>query len=87
MIVTPLTHLIQKDQPFSWGVEAKNSFQYLKTSTVAPILIHVDPSKPFVLETNASDFALDVVLSQPRKNNLLHPIGFCSHKFSLVKIN
>jgi len=54
MIVTPFTCLIRKDQPFSWGVKAENVFQSLKASfIITPLLIHVDPSKPFVWETNA----------------------------------
>jgi hypothetical protein len=60
----------------------------LKASfTTATLFIHVDPSKPFVLETNASNFALGVVLSQPKKDNLLHLIDFRSRKFFLAKIN
>ncbi len=50
-------------------------------------MIHADPSKPFVLETNASDFVLGVILSQPEVNNLFHPVGFHFHKFSRTKIN
>jgi hypothetical protein len=73
---------------FSWGVEAKNAFQSLKTYlTIASLLIHVNPSKPFVLETDASNFALGVVVSQLGKYNLFHPVGFHSCKFPLVKIN
>jgi hypothetical protein len=60
----------------------------LKASfTTTPLLIHVDPSKPFVLETDAFGFALGVVFSQLGEDNFLHLIGFHSHKFSLVKIN
>jgi hypothetical protein len=53
----------------------------------APLLIHADPSKPFVLEMDASNFALNVILSQPGEDNLFHPIGFRSHKFFPVEIN
>jgi hypothetical protein len=74
-----------EDQPFSKGNEAKNVFQSLKASlTIASLLIHVNPSKPFVLKTNAFDFALGVVLSQLGKDNLFNPIGFRSCKFSLA---
>jgi hypothetical protein len=70
------------------GVEVDNAFQSLKASfIIAPLLIHVDPSKPFVLEMDTSNFTIGVVLSQLGENNLLHPFGFLSHKFSLVKIN
>jgi hypothetical protein len=82
MIVTPFTHLIRKDQPFSWGVKVENVFQSLKASfIITPFFIHVDPSKPFVLEMNAFDFALGIVLSQLGEDNLLCPIGLCSCKF------
>jgi hypothetical protein len=58
------TWLTRKDQPFSWGVEVENAFQCLHaSSTTAPLLIHVDPSKPFVLETDAFDFVINVVFS------------------------
>jgi hypothetical protein len=78
--VTPLIRLTKKDQPFSWGIEAKNAFQYLKASfTTAPLLIHVDPPKPFVSKTDASDYALSVVFSQPKKNK-----SFSSSWFSLM---
>jgi hypothetical protein len=50
-------------------------------------LFDVGLSKPFVLETNAFDFTLGVVLSQPWEDNLLHPIGFHSRKFLTTKIN
>jgi hypothetical protein len=83
MIVTPLIRLTRKDQPFSWEIEVENAFQTLKASfTTTPLLIHVHPSKPFVLETNTSNFALNVVLSQATKDNLLHPIHFHFHKLS-----
>jgi hypothetical protein len=35
-----------------------------------PTFIHANLSKPFVLETNTSNFAIDVVLSQLEKDNL-----------------
>jgi hypothetical protein len=66
MIVNPLTRLTWKDQPFSCGVEVENVLQSLKVSfTTTPLLIHADPSKPFVLEIDTSNFALGVILSQP----------------------
>jgi hypothetical protein len=59
----------------------------LKASfTTTPFITHVDPSKPFVLEMNTFNFALGVILSQLRENNLLHLIGFHSHKFSPAEI-
>jgi hypothetical protein len=53
----------------------------------APLLIHANPYKPFVFEMNASNFALGAILLEPKEDNLLHPVGFYSHKFSPTKIN
>jgi hypothetical protein len=50
-------------------------------------LIHANPSKPFVLDMDAFGFALGIVLSQPRKDNYLHLIGFYFCKFSPNEIN
>jgi hypothetical protein len=87
--VAPLTWLTRKDQPFSWGVEDDNAFQSLKASfmTTTPLLIHADPSKHFVLETDASNFAIGVVLSQLGEDNFLHLVVFRSHNFSFIKLN
>jgi hypothetical protein len=62
--MTLLTRLTHKDQPFSWGVE-DNAFQSLKVSfMITPLLINIiDLSKPFVLNIDASDFALGVMFS------------------------
>jgi len=55
--------LIKKGQPFYRGVEVENAFKSLKTSfTTAPLLIHTDASKPFVLQTNVFDFVIGVIL-------------------------
>jgi hypothetical protein len=60
----------------------------LKASfTTIPLLIHADPSKPFVLEIDASNFAIGTILSQLGEDNLFHLIGFHSCKFSPAKIN
>jgi hypothetical protein len=88
MIMTLFIHLTRKDQPFPWGVEVENAFQSLKTYFMtAPLFIHADLSKPFVLEMDAFDFTLGVMLSQPGENNIFHLVGFHSHKFSFAKID
>ena len=63
-------------------------FDTLKsTFTSAPILIHADPSKPFILETDASDYALGAILSQNDATGELHPVAFHSRKFTAAEIN
>jgi hypothetical protein len=54
--------------------------------TSAPILIHPDPAKPFIVETDASDFALGAILSQFGIDGLLHPVTFYSRKLTSAEI-
>ncbi len=54
---------------------------------IAPLLIHVDPSKPFILEMDAFDFALSAILSESEEDNLLNLVGFHFCKFSPLEIN
>jgi hypothetical protein len=54
---------------------------------IAPLLIHVNLSKPFFWETDTSEFGIGAMLSQLRKNKFLHPVCFRFHKFSPTKIN
>jgi len=89
-VARPLTELTKRkeDGQWSWNPEAEKAFEDLKKQfTTAPILNHFDPSKPVIIETDASDFAIGAVLSQRDEENRLHPIAFHSRKFSPAEIN
>ena len=87
-LTTALTNLLKKDVPFSWSPCAETSFTSLKSAFVsAPILIFPDTSKPFILETDASDFAIAGVLSQYGNDGVLHPVSFYSRKLQPAEIN
>ena len=87
-IVTPLTKLTRKDTPWNWSETTQTSFETLKNAFItAPILQYFDPNKPITVEADASDYAIGAVLSQPDKDNHLHPIAFYSHKFQPAEIN
>lgn len=84
-LAAPLISLTHKDK-FKWTDDSNEAFNSLKVAfTSAPILIHADLSKPFFLETDASDYALGAVLSQYGIDNYLHPIAFYSRKFTAAK--
>ena len=51
-IVQPLVALTRKDRPFCWTMAEQSTFM------TAPILLHPDPTKPFIVETDASYFAI-----------------------------
>ena len=55
--------------------------------TSAPILLHADLEKPFIIEADASNFAIGSILSQVGDDGKLHPIAFHSRKFEAVEIN
>ena len=58
-LAMPLTELAKPKEPFRWGQEHQEAFDQLKTAlTQAPILVHQDPSKPYLLYTDASDKAI-----------------------------
>jgi len=85
-IVVPLTWLTCKDK-LDWNQKAEKAFQTLKkVFTTTLILICPNFLKPFFMEIDASNFALGIVLSQPRKNGKLHFVAFHSRKFNAAKI-
>ena len=63
----PLTDLTKKGCLFSWDEKCEEAFQILKSLLMtAPVLAYPssDPQSKFVLDTDASDFAVGAVLSQ-----------------------
>ena len=52
---------------------------------MAPILAHFDATKPVIIETDASDFAIGAVLSQRDEEGRLHPVAFHSESSSQRK--
>ncbi len=78
-IAGPLTDLLKhKPKSLSWTPSATESFNILKeTFITAPILVHPDPNKAFVVEVDASTTGVGAVLSprtrrgQPRART--HP--------------
>lgn len=67
----------------------KNAFITLKQRFVHILVVtHPDPTMPFMVETNASDVDLDVMLSQPSDPiSQLRPSAFLSQKLPLAEKN
>ena len=86
-ITVPLTQLLRKDVKFIWSDRSNTSFHSLKESFKSDRIIrHADPSSPFILETDSSDFAISGILSQ-NFDGILHPVGFFSRKMVPAEIN
>ena len=86
-LVIPLLMLLKKNVKYEWSDNCENAFNQLKLAfTSAPILKHADTSRPFVVESDASDFAIGGILSQ-NYDGVLHPIAYYSRKLSAAEIN
>ncbi|GJV15925.1 reverse transcriptase domain-containing protein [Tanacetum coccineum] len=73
-IARPMTHLLEKENPFIFSIECREAFETLKNKlTEAPILVAPDYDLPFEIMCDASDFAVGAVLGQ-RKTKHFQPI-------------
>lgn len=65
-IAAPLNALMQKAREFTWSPEAQHAFDALRTALCStPVLSYPDPQGgPFVLDCDASNFAVGCCLSQ-----------------------
>ncbi|KAG0741236.1 hypothetical protein G6F22_005145 [Rhizopus arrhizus] len=91
-VATPLTDLTKgtgaKKRSIHWTSECELAFKKLKDlMSTAPVLQSPDLTKPFIIETDASDFGVGAVLLQKDNNNLLHPIAYESKKLSASERN
>lgn len=64
-IIAPLTMLLRKKQPWKWGPEQEEAYGKLRDAlTTAPALACPDFSRPFILQTDASDVGIGAALIQ-----------------------
>ncbi|HVX00319.1 MAG TPA: reverse transcriptase domain-containing protein, partial [Candidatus Babeliaceae bacterium] len=79
-IASPLSELLQKTPRFEWKEAQQNAFDILKRAiSSAPILIAPDDTKPYVVNTDASGYAVGAALSQDQGRGL-QPVAFMSKK-------
>ncbi|KAH6582544.1 hypothetical protein BASA61_008443 [Batrachochytrium salamandrivorans] len=83
-----LTKLFKKDSPFVWGPEQEKSLQALKDAFAhSDFLTHPDETRPFIVETDASDYAISGVLSQYDDTDVLRPIAFYARQMNSAERN
>jgi hypothetical protein len=81
-IARPLNDLTRKNYQWRWEMQQQNVFDELKCAcSREPVLRTPDWNKPFIMETDASGYALGVVITQEHKDGI-HPIAF--HSRSLL---
>ena len=84
----PLNRLTEKEVEFRWQEAERQAFEKVKDLVVSePVLAMPDPSKPYEVETDASDFAIGGQLGQRDANGRIHPVAFFSKKLSGAALN
>ena len=77
-VLYPLHNLLKKETPWNWSTEQDKSFEQVKQLIVDhAVLSFYDPNKELLLECDASDYGLGIVLMQEDK-----PIAFASRSLS-----
>ena len=86
-IARPLNNLTCKNEQFIWLNKCDDAFLHLKeVCSNYPVLHTPDWSKQFVMETDASGYALRVVIAQEFEDGI-HPIAFHSCSLLLAEKN
>ena len=87
-IAKPLHNLTKKNSKFIWDEKCNNSFLQLKKClTSSPTLLYPDPAKPFIVECDASNYAIGAILSQRDDENKLHPVAYFSRCLNNAELN
>ena len=87
-VAAPLFQLTRRGKKFHWSSDCQHAFDRLKCLlTASPILAYPDFSRPFLLDTDASDFGIGAVLSQVHDDGKEHVVGYASHSLSKAERN
>ena len=79
----PLHRLTERNYHFKWTTECRQAFEELKAElTTAPVLAYPDYSRPFILDTDASDSGIGAVLSQYDDNGQECVVAYASRMLS-----
>ena len=80
-LTLPLTELLKKNVVFAFSEDCQKAFDLLKQTFCSELILgHPDESKPYVLETDASDYAIGSLLYQFDDSGVLRPIAYYSRK-------
>jgi hypothetical protein len=82
-IARPLHRLTERGREFLWTEDCQVAFDSLKKSlTTSPVLAFPDLSKPFILDTDASDTGIGAVLSQLSDDGTERVVAYASRTLS-----
>ena len=87
-IVYPLTLLTRKGVVWRWGEPEQASLDTLKRAVIdSPVLLSPDCNKPFIIVTDASDYAIGASLEQCDAEDNRRPVTYFSHQLNPAKLN
>lgn len=79
-VIAPMASLLRKGVRYAWTPAASTGFATRKDAFNTTLVItHLDPTLPYIPETDAFDFVASAVLLQKNANGILHPVAFYSH--------
>jgi RNase H-like domain found in reverse transcriptase/Reverse transcriptase (RNA-dependent DNA polymerase) len=85
-LILPLNNLLWKDMKFDWNNQCQEAFETLKGWFLQePLLMMLDHSKPFQIESDTLKYASGVVLTQTDINGDRHPVAFLSKTFTDIE--
>lgn len=85
-IAKPLTQLLKENISFVWNTTAQNAFEKLRDIICSePVLQFPDFNKPFLVTTDASNYAIEAILSQGQIGKDLS-IAYASRTLNKVEI-
>lgn len=86
-LARPLHELLRRDVPWNWTAAHEEAFRTLAVAIADTASLRLpDLNATFVLQTDASEYGLGVVLLQEH-NGALRPVAFASHTLSAAERN
>lgn len=86
-VIFPLTELLGK-KAFKWNEQAQSAFEEIKKRLCsAPLLMHPNYEKPFIVQCDASFHGVGAVLAQLDDDNVERPIAYMSKKLNKAQRN
>jgi len=87
-IARPLHDLVKKNQKWNWIEKQEEVFRELKEQFMKKlVLAALDLDKKMRMEVDASDYAMDEVLSMECKDGLWRPVAFLSKSLNETERN
>jgi len=84
----PLHEMTRKENKWSWGERQQKVFEELKERfTTEPVLVTPDLDKEMRVEADASDFAMEGVLSMKCEDERWRPVAYISKSLNEAKRN